>query len=100
MHLLGCLLGLPGQLVEFGQRVLGGIGVDARNDDGSTDRNGRHCRDQRSPKKAIYPLHAIETQGFRILLVPRPKAIAAQVSDRLRNGIGDVQQDRDFKKQS
>ena len=64
IHRLGELFGLPGKLVELGQRVLGGIGECGGAPDAGDGRSTDDCAHERLPDNEIRQGRAVKLQDF------------------------------------
>jgi hypothetical protein len=64
MHRLGGLLGLPRQLIEFRQRVIGRIGLHTRSENSSEEHDSSYRSDCGSFKDTGEPMRAVEPQDL------------------------------------
>jgi len=70
MHQLGGLLGLPRQIVQLCQRVIGGIRADLSGQRGASHGHADDRTDEGSPKTIDGPVRAVEPQDLCVLQLP------------------------------
>ena len=73
MHRFSGLFGLPRQLIEFRQSIVGGVGLHMPGDNGSEDHQSSYRTYNRSPKglkTTCGPVRAEEPQGICVLQLP------------------------------